>query len=242
MITSCADFDYSISRIKSNYDASHSHLQQFRDGIEKGNRHRSNYEKTIAPSEIIKIGLDNKREISNLGKSIDDIDFKNSSSANKNQEYQDDYYDAHYQHRSESLNKSTYQGHYKVGNKYKIMGQTYYPREYDSLQEEGIASWYGPKFHGKLTANGEIFNMNDITAAHRTLPLPSVVRVTNLSNNRSAIVRVNDRGPFTHDRVIDLSKKSAEILGIIKEGTASVRVELLKDETKDMLKKLGLKK
>jgi len=84
--------------------------------------------------------------------------------------------------------------------------------------------------------------MNDITAAHRTLPLPSVVRVTNLSNNRSAIVRVNDRGPFTHDRVIDLSKKSAEILGIIKEGTASVRVELLKDETKDMLKKLGLKK
>ena len=96
-----------------------------------------------------------------------------------------------------------------------------------SYYEIGIASWYGPKFDGKLTANGEIFNQYDVTAAHKTLPLPSLVKVTNLENNRSIILRINDRGPFVGDRIIDLSYKSAQILGVVKKGTAEVSVELL---------------
>ncbi len=116
-------------------------------------------------------------------------------------------------------------GHYKIGNPYEIKGRTYRPRKNTLHYEEGVASWYGRQFHGKETANGEIFDMNKITAAHRTLPLPSYVRVTNLENSRTLIVRVNDRGPFAKNRVIDLSKKSAEILGFLKAGTARVRVE-----------------
>ena len=96
-------------------------------------------------------------------------------------------------------------GRYKVGTPYQIKNVWYYPKvEYD-YDETGIASWYGPNFHQKLTANGEIFDQNAITAAHRTLPMPSIVRVTNLENGRSLIVRINDRGPFAHGRIIDLS-------------------------------------
>ena len=89
----------------------------------------------------------------------------------------------------------------------------YTPKEEKNYYEEGVASWYGPNFHGKLTANGEIFNQYDITAAHKTLPLPSIVRVTNLENSREIIVRINDRGPFVGNRIIDLSLKSAQLLG-----------------------------
>ncbi|MDA0902394.1 MAG: septal ring lytic transglycosylase RlpA family protein, partial [Proteobacteria bacterium] len=88
---------------------------------------------------------------------------------------------------------SNYKGYYKVGNPYKIKGITYYPKEYNNYEEVGEASWYGKKFHGKKTANGEIYNMGDLTAAHRTLPLPSIVRVTNLNNGKTLIVKVNDR-------------------------------------------------
>ncbi len=121
--------------------------------------------------------------------------------------------------------------HYKVGNKYFIDGKAYYPKEDYNYVEEGIASWYGPNFHAKPTANGGVFNMNKFTAAHRILPIPSVVRVTNLKNGRSMIVKVNDRGPYAKDRIIDLSSATANRLGIIKEGTAFVRVEILKDES-----------
>jgi rare lipoprotein A len=121
--------------------------------------------------------------------------------------------------------------HYKIGNKYFIDGKAYYPREDYNYVEEGIASWYGPNFHAKPTANGGVFDMNKFTAAHRILPLPSVVRVTNLKNGRSMIVKVNDRGPYAKDRIIDLSRATANRLGIIKEGTAFVRVEVLKDES-----------
>src|SRR5690606_29824158 len=88
----------------------------------------------------------------------------------------------------------------------------------------GIASWYGSDFHGRLTANGEIYDQNRLTAAHPTLPLPSTVRVTNLSNGRSVVVRVNDRGPFLHDRIIDLSRTAAQQLGFANRGLAKVRV------------------
>jgi rare lipoprotein A len=123
-------------------------------------------------------------------------------------------------------------GDYKVGKPYQINGKWYYPAEDFDYVETGIASWYGPNFHGKSTANGEIFDQNLITAAHRTLPLPSAVRVTNLENGRTIQLRVNDRGPFARGRIIDLSRRSAQLLGFEKNGTAKVRVEILPDESR----------
>lgn len=123
-------------------------------------------------------------------------------------------------------------GRYKVGKPYQIKGVWYYPKVDWSYVETGIASWYGPGFHGKKTANGEIFDENLVSAAHRTLPLPSVVRVTNLSNGHSLVARINDRGPFAHGRIIDMSKRGAELLGFKRQGTARVRVEIVESETR----------
>lgn len=122
-------------------------------------------------------------------------------------------------------------GTFKVGNPYKIQGKRYYPDESYDLVQTGIASWYGPQFHGKQTANGEIFDMYELTAAHKTLQMPSIVRVTNLENGRSIAVRVNDRGPYSKGRIIDLSMKSAEALGFKNQGTARVKVQVLKEES-----------
>ena len=116
-------------------------------------------------------------------------------------------------------------GEYKIGEPYQIEGRTFYPEESFDYTERGVASWYGPNFHKKKTANGEVFDMNLLTAAHKTLQLPSLVRVTNIENNRSLILRVNDRGPFVKNRIIDVSKKAASILGFQKKGTANVIVE-----------------
>jgi rare lipoprotein A len=115
------------------------------------------------------------------------------------------------------------------GNKpYNIYGVDYSPRtDLMEYKESGIASWYGHKFHGHLTSNGETYNVFAMSAAHKTLPLPSYVRVTNLDNGKSAIVRVNDRGPFHNDRVIDLSYSAAYKIGMMGKGTARVQVELL---------------
>ncbi len=118
-------------------------------------------------------------------------------------------------------------GIYKVGNPYETDGIWYYPREQPDYDETGVASWYGAQFHGKRTSNGEIFDSNALTAAHRTLPMPVNVRVTNLENGRSLIVRVNDRGPFARGRIIDVSKHAAELLGFYGAGTAKVRVTYL---------------
>lgn len=116
-------------------------------------------------------------------------------------------------------------GHYKVGKPYQVAGVWYYPREDERYDATGIGSWYGPQFHGKRTANGEIFDQEAITAAHPTLPMPVLARVTNLENGRSLIVRINDRGPFVAGREIDLSRRAAEILGYDRKGTAKVRVQ-----------------
>lgn len=116
-------------------------------------------------------------------------------------------------------------GIYKVGNPYQINGVWYYPKEDPTYNETGIGSWYGDQFHGKTTANGESFDMNEVTAAHPTLPLPSMVRVTNLENGRSILVRVNDRGPYVNGRIIDLSRRAAQLLGYDRQGTAKVRVQ-----------------
>ncbi len=122
-------------------------------------------------------------------------------------------------------------GHYKVGDPYQIKGVWYYPKEEPDYDETGIASWYGPQFHGRDTANGEVFDMNAISAAHRTLPMPSVVQVTNLENGRSMKLRVNDRGPFAHGRIIDLSRRAAQLLGFQRQGIAKVRVQFLPEDS-----------
>ena len=132
-------------------------------------------------------------------------------------------------------------GTYKVGKPYKIMGKTYYPAEDYDYSEVGIASWYGSDFHNKKTSNGETYNMDDFTAAHRTLPMPSMVRITNLENGRSIKVRINDRGPFVKNRIIDVSKRVAQELKFHTQGVTRVKVEYLKDETEKMLKEYGLK-
>jgi len=120
---------------------------------------------------------------------------------------------------------------YKVGPAYQINGVWYYPKVDYDYQETGIASWYGEAFDQKPTANGEIFDLNQLTAAHKTLPLPSVVEVTNQRTGRALRLRVNDRGPFVGDRVIDVSRRAAQLLGFESSGTAPVRVRILKDES-----------
>lgn len=116
-------------------------------------------------------------------------------------------------------------GAYRVGKPYVVAGRNYVPEEDSGYAAEGLASWYGAAFHGRLTANGEIFDKHSISAAHPTLPMPSYVRVTNMRNHKSLIVRVNDRGPFHGNRVIDLSSKAAELLDFRQNGVAKVRVE-----------------
>ena len=117
--------------------------------------------------------------------------------------------------------------HQKVGRPYRISGRTYRPVREDNYDRTGIASWYGPNFHGRSTANGETFDQHAMTAAHTTLPIPSIVEVTNLDNGRSILVRVNDRGPFVDDRIIDLSRAAATELDYIGAGLAPVRVRYL---------------
>jgi rare lipoprotein A len=116
-------------------------------------------------------------------------------------------------------------GRYTIGKPYTVRGQAYVPAADPSYRAEGIASWYGPDFHGGLTANGERYDMNGISAAHPTMPLPSYARVTNLDNGRSIIVRVNNRGPFVRNRLVDLSVGAARALDFYHHGTARVRVE-----------------
>lgn len=118
-------------------------------------------------------------------------------------------------------------GHYKIGRPYKVAGKRYVPKDEPGYNRTGMASWYGDDFHGRLTANGEIFDMNTMTAAHPTLPLPSYARVTNIKNGRSVIVRINDRGPYAHKRIIDLSKRVAEVLAFKNDGITKVRVKYI---------------
>ena len=116
---------------------------------------------------------------------------------------------------------------YKLGNAYVVKGVRYFPRFDPNYNETGIASWYGEAFHGRNTANGERYDMNKLTAAHKTMPMPSAARVTNMENGRSLILRVNDRGPFVAGRIIDISRRGAQLLGFYKKGTAKVRVEFI---------------
>ncbi|WP_194246258.1 septal ring lytic transglycosylase RlpA family protein [Martelella limonii] len=121
----------------------------------------------------------------------------------------------------------------KIGKPYQVRGTWYTPKQDTKYSKTGLASWYGPKFNGGRTASGEIYDMNHLSAAHKTLPLPSYVRVTNLDNNTSVVVRVNDRGPFVSGRIIDLSKKAAEMLKVTGHGVANVRVDYVGPASKD---------
>jgi rare lipoprotein A len=116
-------------------------------------------------------------------------------------------------------------GVYRVGKPYVVAGREYVPHEDANYSAVGMASWYGDDFHGRYTANGEIFDMNSLSAAHPTLPLPSYVRVTNLANRKSIVVRVNDRGPYVGDRVIDVSVRTAKLLGFYGNGVTKVKVD-----------------
>ena len=120
-------------------------------------------------------------------------------------------------------------GYRHLGDPYKINGNWYHPKREPNYVRTGRASWYGPNFHGRLTANGEVYDQYGISGAHPTFPLPSYARVTNLENGSSLVVRINDRGPFHRDRVIDLSAKAAELLDYRSTGTADVRVEYMGD-------------
>lgn len=142
----------------------------------------------------------------------------------------------------EDKHNTKYKGHFKVGNKYKVKGKSYTPKKYNRYSKVGMASWYGSKngFHGKKTANGDVYNKNLLTAAHRTLHLPSLVKVKNLENGKTLIVLVNDRGPFSLNREIDVSEKAAALLGFKNKGVAKVKVQYLASETDKMLKTFGL--
>jgi rare lipoprotein A len=117
--------------------------------------------------------------------------------------------------------------HFKIGQPYKINGRWYYPEFVSEYEAIGVASWYGHSYHGRLTANGEVYDMYALTAAHPTLQLPSVVEVVNLENGRSLVLRVNDRGPFVKNRLIDLSLAAARELGFERQGLAQVQVRYL---------------
>jgi rare lipoprotein A len=133
--------------------------------------------------------------------------------------------------------KPPYRG-IKIGKPYEIYGRWYEPAYNAHYDEIGMASWYGPGFNGGKTSYGDRFDQEQMTAAHRTLPLPSIVRVTNLETGQSALVKVNDRGPFSHDRIIDLSRAAAKKLGILRKGTGRVRVQFLDAETRAYVKSI----
>lgn len=123
----------------------------------------------------------------------------------------------------------------KIGKPYQVAGVWYYPADEQGYDEVGLASWYGDQFHGAPTANGEIFDMANVGAAHKTLPLPSYVEVTALDTGRAILVRVNDRGPFVTNRIIDLSRRAAQLLGTEKLGVARVRVRRVYPSEADKL-------
>ncbi|HLO78430.1 MAG TPA: septal ring lytic transglycosylase RlpA family protein [Magnetospirillum sp.] len=132
-------------------------------------------------------------------------------------------------------------GWFRVGQPYQVNGVLYTPQMDWAYDQQGRASWYGKPFHGRLTANGEIYDQNELTAAHQTLPLPSVVRVTNLENGRSLVLRVNDRGPFVTGRIIDVSRRAAQLLKFHGQGTTRVRVEVLEKESREAAAEVGWK-
>lgn len=192
------------------------------------NRTASTFIRRVKPSESMQAGLPKRSSY--------DLAQDEMSGLNGNDDYLNEMHISR-----DIMPDEDYQGHFKVGNPYQVYGVNYIPQDYEEFEETGTASWYGDDFDGKATANGETYNMQHMTAAHPTLPLPSLIRVTNLRNGRSVIVRVNDRGPFAKERVIDVSEKAAVLLGFRDVGTTEVKIELLRNNTDEMLKRLRIK-
>lgn len=212
----------------------------------------NNFKYTM-PSESMQVGIPkSKKSVSQNYSSVESFDSSDYAVKSKDsdgniigdeEDFSDDASVAKIDNdnsNSDSAQKP-YSGYFKIGEPYSIFGVSYTPQNYESFEESGTASWYGSEFHGKQTANGEIYNMGDITAAHPTLPLPSLIKATNLKNGKSTIVRVNDRGPFAKNRIIDFSERTAEILGFKDKGTTEVKIELLREETDALYKKLRIK-
>lgn len=200
--------------------------------------------KHIKPSESMQAGVSKRySEHQFLGHNVDHGDriYSDGSPDRYLDRYSRNRTDDYSQGYSKSNYMDDYEGHFKVGNPYEISGVAYHPQNYEEFEEVGIASWYGDDFDGRLTANGETYDLNEMTAAHPTLPLPSIVRVTNLRNGRSVVVRVNDRGPFAKERIMDVSERAAEELGFRDKGTTKVYIQLLRDDTDLMLQKLQIK-
>ena len=200
--------------------------------------------KQTAPTELMQVGYKKKKRYS-LSSNSSNYSTRSYSSNPKKDEYIKQAKQNHLKEQDLEdafINADgSYKGNYKVGNEYEIFGVKYQPQKYEEYEEVGTSSWYGDAFHGKKTANGEIYHKGDMTAAHPTLPLPSMVKITNLENGKSVKLRVNDRGPFAKNRIIDVSQTAAEMLGYKDKGTATVKLEFLVDETEAMLRKLGLK-
>jgi rare lipoprotein A (peptidoglycan hydrolase) len=187
--------------------------------LEQNNKKERLRKKIIPPTEAVQKNWDSGLIYSNQP----DFD-------NENQEIANSFID----------DDGNYIGKYKIGNQYEVAGIEYQPQQYDNFEEVGVASWYGDDFHGKRTANGEIYHKGDMTAAHPTLPLPSMVRITNLNNGKFVKVRVNDRGPFSKKRIVDVSQKAAKELDFIDKGTANVKLEFLPEDTKLLLRDLKI--
>lgn len=218
LISSCT----SSKPVKSKHRYGHLNDKKYK-------RVASNFTNYVQPSESMQPGIPKQRTAYNFGSDEDEFD----SVENRKMAEED---------TDRFVNgDDKYNGIFKVGNPYQILGVSYFPQNYEDFEEIGTASWYGDDFHGKPTANGETYNMDSMTAAHPTLPLPSLVRVTNLRNNKSVIVRVNDRGPFAKSRIIDVSEKAAILLEFKDQGTTEVKIELLRNDTDRMLEKLKIK-
>ena len=220
-IASCSSSDSDHKNKKSKYRANNN--SSFK-------RVDSKFANKISPSESMQAGIEKKKSF---------YSFATTDSDSNDDQFTKNSLELKYVEDQNIVNdKGEYVGQFKIGNPYEVQGVAYFPQNYEDYSETGVASWYGDDFHGKPTANGEVYNMASMTAAHRTLPLPSMVRVTNLNNGKNVIVRVNDRGPFAKNRVIDVSERAAVMLDFKDKGTTNVKVELLRNDTNELLKAL----
>ena len=221
ILSACSGSSHSKNKVKRNYSSTHKTKY-------KG---EAKYSYRLKPSESMQAGIYKKHYLVAKDKE------------NKVAPSLANIVDSQYSENSTDIvkNDGQYVGHYKIGDPYQVFGVSYFPQNYEDYEETGMASWYGDDFHGKPTANGETYDSESMTAAHPTLPLPSMVRVTNLRNGKSVIVRVNDRGPFAKSRIIDVSEMAADRLEFKDHGTTEVKIELLRNDTDELLQKLKVK-
>lgn len=234
LLTACLNNSSNYQEKKFSYNKNSSKPKK------KTHRVASKFSKKIKPSESMQVGVKKDNRLYALTSSEEKFDDSENINDSFLKAELNDIRTIGQLNENLFDENGKYIGSYKIGNPYQVFGVSYTPQNYQDFEEIGTASWYGDDFHGKKTANGEVYDMSSMTAAHPTLPLPSLVRVTNLRNGKSAIVRVNDRGPFAKDRVIDVSEKAANFLGFKNTGTTEVKVQLLREDTDELLQKLKI--